>query len=111
MSWAIITSEPVLLIKPAWGGRSLYRDFRPPIAGLPPDAVLEKMLKQAQKKKPRDDARWISRNRSARAYRAMIEEVNATLAQFENHFSRNIRIRDMSLSGLRLVSGVERHDR
>ena len=25
--------EPVLLIKTAWGGRSLYRDFRPPSAG------------------------------------------------------------------------------
>ena len=36
--------EPVLLIKTAWGGRSLYRDFRSPSAGLPPDAVLEKML-------------------------------------------------------------------
>ena len=27
--------EPVLLIKTAWGGRSLYRDFRSPSAGLP----------------------------------------------------------------------------
>ena len=27
--------EQVLLIKTAWGGRSLYRDFRPPRAGLP----------------------------------------------------------------------------
>jgi alpha-galactosidase len=28
--------KQVLLIKPAWGGRSLYRDFRSPSAGLPP---------------------------------------------------------------------------
>src|SRR5262249_5613521 len=28
--------EQVLLIKTAWGGRSLYRDFRSPSAGLPP---------------------------------------------------------------------------
>ena len=27
--------EPVLLIKTAWGGKSLYRDFRPPRSGLP----------------------------------------------------------------------------
>ena len=26
--------EPVLLIKTAWGGRSLWRDFRPPSAGM-----------------------------------------------------------------------------
>ena len=25
--------EPVLIIKTAWGGRSLHTDFRPPIAG------------------------------------------------------------------------------
>src|SRR5690606_37243798 len=36
--------EQVLLIKTAWGGRSLYRDFRSPSAGLPATEVLEKML-------------------------------------------------------------------
>lgn len=40
--------EPVLLVKAAWGGHSLYKQFRPPSAGLPADAVLEKELKQAQ---------------------------------------------------------------
>jgi hypothetical protein len=33
-------AEPVLLIKTAWGGRSLYRDFRSPGAGLPAPAFL-----------------------------------------------------------------------
>ena len=28
--------EPVLLIKAAWGGHSLYKNFRPPSAGAPP---------------------------------------------------------------------------
>lgn len=28
--------EPILLIKPAWGGKSLARDFRPPSAGVHP---------------------------------------------------------------------------
>ena len=37
--------EQVLLIKTAWGGRSLYRDFRSPSAGLPP------------KNRPRQNAR------------------------------------------------------
>lgn len=41
--------EPVLLIKTAWGGRSIRKDFRSPSAGLPSGEVLEKELKQAQK--------------------------------------------------------------
>ena len=28
--------EPVLIIKTAWGGKSIGRDFRPPSSGLPP---------------------------------------------------------------------------
>jgi len=40
--------EPVLLIKTAWGGHSLVKNFRPPSAGFPADAVLEKELKSAQ---------------------------------------------------------------
>ena len=40
--------EPVILVKAAWGGHSLYKLFRSPSAGFPADAVLEKELKQAQ---------------------------------------------------------------
>ena len=40
--------EPVLLIKAAWGGHSLYKLFRSPSAGLPADEVLQKELDQAQ---------------------------------------------------------------
>lgn len=40
--------EPVILIKPAWGGHSLYKLFRSPSAGLPAEDVLEKELQQAQ---------------------------------------------------------------
>src|SRR5206468_1448371 len=40
--------EPVLLIKTAWGGHSLYKLFRPPSAGFPAAEVLENELKQAQ---------------------------------------------------------------
>src|SRR6266513_1626430 len=36
--------QQVLLIKTAWGGKSLWRDFRPPSAGLPATAALEKLL-------------------------------------------------------------------
>jgi alpha-galactosidase len=39
---------PVVLIKAAWGGHSLYRHFRPPSAGYPPAEVLQMELDQAQ---------------------------------------------------------------
>ena len=40
--------EPVLLIKTAWGGHSLYKHFRSPSAGYPAAEVLQKELDQAQ---------------------------------------------------------------
>jgi hypothetical protein len=40
--------EPVVLIKAAWGGHSLYKNFRSPSAGLPAAEVLQKELDQAQ---------------------------------------------------------------
>ncbi|MBC7819256.1 MAG: sialate O-acetylesterase [Planctomycetaceae bacterium] len=42
--------EPVLLIKAAWGGHSLYKLFRSPSAGLPAAEVLQKELDQAQQR-------------------------------------------------------------
>jgi hypothetical protein len=68
----------VLLIKPAWGGRSLYRDFRPPSAGMPPEAVLDKMLADLRKKKPEATRADIEKPFGA-AYREMLEEVSHTL--------------------------------
>jgi hypothetical protein len=40
--------EPVVLIKAAWGGHSLYKLFRPPSAGLPSDEFLQQELENAQ---------------------------------------------------------------
>lgn len=36
--------EPVLLIKTAWGGKSIYKDFRPPSAGGETGEYYQKML-------------------------------------------------------------------
>ncbi|MEO6741173.1 MAG: sialate O-acetylesterase [Chthoniobacteraceae bacterium] len=60
--------EPVLIIKTAWGGKSLYHDFRPPSAG-------------AFKRSPAD----IEKNRhlekdSGQYYRLMMEHVQRVLA-------------------------------
>lgn len=71
--------EPVLLIKVAWGGRSLYRDFRPPGAGLPAAAVLEKMLADLRKKDPAATPEQIQ-DSFGRSYRALLEEVRRVVA-------------------------------
>jgi alpha-galactosidase len=42
--------EPVLLIKAAWGGHSLYQKFRSPSAGLPSEEILQQELENAQKR-------------------------------------------------------------
>jgi len=42
--------EPVILIKAAWGGHSLFKLFRSPSAGLPSDERLQTELEQAQKR-------------------------------------------------------------
>jgi alpha-galactosidase len=42
--------EPVILIKAAWGGHSLFKLFRPPSAGFPAGTELDKELKQAQER-------------------------------------------------------------
>lgn len=77
--------EPVLLIKTAWGGRSLFRDFRSPSAGLPKDEVLQKMLADVQKKKPEATLDEIKAPFGA-SYREMLKEVKQTLADLKKHF-------------------------
>src|SRR4051794_1985357 len=68
--------EQVLLIKTAWGGRSLFRDFRSPSAGLPPQAVLDKMLADKRKRKPATSLDDVKKAFGA-SYRAMLDDVNA----------------------------------
>jgi hypothetical protein len=75
----------VLLIKTAWGGRSLYRDSRPPSAGLPPAPLLEAMLAEQRKRKPETTLDDIRRPFGA-SYRAMLEEVNSTLTNLKPLF-------------------------
>lgn len=75
----------VLLIKTAWGGRSLYRDFRPPSAGLPPQHVLDKLLADLQKRNPAATPADV-RNPFGASYRQMLAEVQQTLARLKDHF-------------------------
>ena len=77
--------QQVLLIKTAWGGKSLYRDFRSPGAGFPDAAVLEQMLAAQKAKKPQTTLDGIKATFGA-SYRAMLEEVKSTLADLKRHF-------------------------
>jgi alpha-galactosidase len=79
--------DKVLLIKTAWGGKSLYWDFRPPGAGDPAASVLEQRLAQAQKKNSAATLTEIKASVGA-SYRAMLEEVTSTLKELSKHFPK-----------------------
>ena len=77
-------AEPVLIIKTAWGGKSLHTDFRPPSAG-------PYVLNDYQKKLyygppghgvPKDMDTWLAEKKkdTGRFYRMMIEHVKTVLA-------------------------------
>lgn len=71
--------EPVLLIKTAWGGKSLFRDFRPPSAGLPDAEVLNSQLVKERKRKSETTLNEV-KDSYGFYYREMINEVEETLA-------------------------------
>lgn len=77
--------QPVLLIKTAWGGRSLYRDFRSPSAGLPDEKVLEKMLADLRKRKPQATLEEVKASFGA-TYRDMLKEIHSTLDNLQSEF-------------------------
>ena len=88
--------EPVLLIKAAWGGHSLYKLFRSPSAGMPADEVLAAELERARKnvenknkKRNRNDPLPTMEDITSKygsSYRNMLKEVNDTLANYEALF-------------------------
>lgn len=90
--------EPVLLVKTAWGGRSLWRDFRSPSAGFPQEAKLNKMLADMQKKTPTATLDDVKKPFGA-AYRDMLKEVNAVLADVGAVFPE-LKDRKTELAGL-----------
>jgi hypothetical protein len=48
--------EPVVLIKTAWGGHSLYKLFRPPSAGFPAE-MMEQELRQARERVAKENGK------------------------------------------------------
>lgn len=88
--------EPVLLIKTAWGGHSLYQKFRPPSAGMPSDEILQAELENAQKRtksnnekrKKNDPLPTMEQIKEpyGSSYRNMLKEVEDTFANYETLF-------------------------
>lgn len=100
--------QPVLLIKAAWGGHSLCKQFRPPSAGLPSDAKLEAELAMARErvrkrneKRNRDDPLPTMeeiRDEYGRSYRNMMSEIKKTFADYESMFPA-LKGKKLELSG------------
>jgi hypothetical protein len=88
--------EPVLLIKAAWGGHSLYRDFRSPSAGMPANEALQTELaseqakvKNANEKNGRNDplpSMEQVKEPYGKSYRNMMKEIEETKANYDTMF-------------------------
>jgi len=88
--------EPVVLIKAAWGGHSLYQKFRSPSAGMPSDEILAAELEKAQDKVKKANEKNGKKNPLptmaqikevyGSSYRNMFKEVEETLANYETLF-------------------------
>lgn len=79
-----VLDEPVLIIKTAWGGKSLHTDFRPPSAGpyQLSSFQLENYPKQEGHGIPKDFEQWKVEKAKATGvyYRLMLEHVKKVLA-------------------------------
>ena len=79
---------PILIIKCAWGGKSLHTDFRPPSAGpyVPGEAMLANLAQRAERDgETFDRAAWQAERdeRTGVYYRLMMEHVRGVLADIE----------------------------
>ena len=76
--------EPVLIIKTAWGGKSLHTDFRPPGAGPYQLNDFQKKLYYGPKGHgvPKDMEQWLAEKKkdTGHYYRLMVEHVKKVLA-------------------------------
>jgi alpha-galactosidase len=76
--------EPVLIIKAAWGGKSLHTDFRPPSAGPYELNDFQRKLYYGPKGHgvPEDMEKWLAQKKqdTGHYYRLMMEHVKKVLA-------------------------------
>jgi|TARA_B100001093_G_scaffold159350_3_gene151823 alpha-galactosidase len=77
--------SPVLIIKVAWGGKSIAVDFRPPSAGLPKQEIIDEMLAKAQRKNPKTTVEEI-KARHGHYYRELLRHIEESLATYQIQF-------------------------
>jgi len=82
--------QPVLIIKTAWGGKSLQKDFRPPSSGLPSEAELKEILAKtnANKKKRNEPQVTLDDIKASYGpyYRDMLKIVKGILGDIKAHY-------------------------
>src|ERR1043165_3824309 len=101
--------EPVILIKAAWGGHSLVKNFRPPSAGFPADKILEKELAQMQaivkksNEKNKKDAPLPTmedlKKQYGASYRMMMAEVKDVQANYAKLFPPLKNYKKLDIAG------------
>jgi len=86
---------PVLLIKTAWGGHSLYKDFRPPSAGIPEQRIRAELeqatrrVEESNRKNGKSDPMPREEDIRAaygRSYLKLVSEVATTLSELDTLF-------------------------
>lgn len=82
--------EQVLIIKTAWGGKSLGRDFRPPSSGLPSEEKLQEIVRKTNERNKKRNKPQVTleevRDMYGRYYRRMMKEIEITLREFKIRF-------------------------
>lgn len=81
-----LSEDPVLLIKIAWGGKSVAVDFRPPSAP-PSDEEIQALLDRVKRKTPNATQEEI-KSRFGHFYREMIRHAKEELNQIETRFPK-----------------------
>ena len=77
-----LLDEPILIIKTAWGGKSLHTDFRPPSAG-PYEFNENQIDSYKRQKKDLDAVRAAKKEATGHYYRLMLGHVKMVLANIK----------------------------
>jgi len=82
--------EQVLLIKAAWGGHSLFRNFRPPSAGYPSAEKLQEIVSKTNEDNKKKNRPMVTMDDIEKtyglSYRNMMKEVSTTLSELGERF-------------------------
>ena len=82
--------QQVLIIKTAWGGKSIGRDFRPPSSGLPDEEKLKQIVEQTNERNKKRNRPLTNlaevKDGYGRYYREMMKEIDTTLRELKTRF-------------------------